>query len=276
MWNNWRFRISTTIVLLLLDTYTGHGMADQQDQHIVTIENSTVERVPSLQTLSQRFLGDHEKEYLPFDQYLPHHMIKSIDEAYLTGNSVGAWCGDRIILTGDYSDWTPFKPRHDYKNLYGYAGAMYPDSHDFINIWSSFFGEPYKGPMARFLRNERSPLALVENFITKLETSSVSNKNCIVVNLDKREYLDPRHYQAGEKTILDIVKTSESNGVMLGLMICLTHSTGAGTGDLPASVRSIGAWGGDRIVICTKEEVEKFHLYENVSNHEDIEYVFDN
>ena len=36
-------------------------------------------------------------------------------------------------------------------------------------------------------------------------------------------------------------------------------------------------WGGDRIVICTKEEVEKFHLDKNVSNHEDIEYaVFDN
>ena len=255
-------------LLALLLIHRGHGMADQQDQHTARMENSSVEHVASLQTLSLRFLGDHEKEYLPFDHYLPHHMIKSIDEAYLTGNSVGAWCGDEIILTGDNSvGFTPFMPppgEEDYRNVYDYADKMYPDSHDFNNIWSAFFGEPYKGPFARLYRRE-TPLALVENFITKLEASSVSNKKCIVVNLDKREYLDPRHYQAGEKTILDIVKNSNCNGVMLGLMICLTYSTAA-AGYLPASVRSPGAWGGDRIVICTKKEVKNFHLYKNVSN----------
>ncbi len=237
-------------MLALLLLHMGHGMADQADT-----ENITVERVPSLQTLSLRFLGDHEKQYLPFDQYLPNHMIKSIGEAYLTGNSVGAWCGDRIILTGDYSDWTPFKPKAEATNMYYYADKMYPESPDFNNIRSAFFGELYEG------------------LITKLEASSVSNKNYIVMNLDKHEYLDPRHYPAGEKTILDIINNPKRNGVMLGLLICLTHSTGAGFGDLSARMQSKGVWGGDRIVICTKEEVKDFHLYQDVSNHQDIEYM---
>ena len=65
-------------------------------------------------------------------------------------------------------------------------------------------------------------------------------------------------------------------GVMAGLIITLTHSTECGGGDLPHGVTSQGRWAGDRIVICTAEQLDDFESYTDVSNPSDVEFALNN
>ena len=63
------------------------------------------------------------------------------------------------------------------------------------------------------------------------------------------------------------------NNPMTGLIINLIHSTGSGSGDLPDGVASQGKWAGDRIAICTPEQLDDFEEYRDVGNPEDIEFA---
>lgn len=83
----------------------------------------------------------------------------------------------------------------------------------------------------------------------------------MVINMDRKEYLDPRAYGIGEETVADFIESN--GGVMAGLVISLIHSTGSGGGDIEAS--SAGTWAGDRIAICALEDMEDFERYKDVS-----------
>lgn len=61
------------------------------------------------------------------------------------------------------------------------------------------------------------------------------------------------------------------HGVMTGLVISLIHSTVRDLGDLHPTVTSQGMWAGDRITICTPEQLDDFESYRDVSNASDVE-----
>ena len=72
-----------------------------------------------------------------------------------------------------------------------------------------------------------------------------------VVNLDKREFLDPWKFGDGAK-LMEF--GNSAGGMMTGLAILLGVSNGRGGGDLHLDpddpmIEVIGSWGGDRIAI---------------------------
>ena len=121
---------------------------------------------------------------------------------------------------------------------------------------------------------EENKVALDE--LTKL----CEDKLHFIVNLDLKEYLDPRAYDRGEENALQFVDHQgillrtdlnlfklrflsnwpTPHGVMAGLVIKLIHSTGSGNGDLPSFIKSQGTWAGCRVKICTAEDVEDFEF----------------
>ena len=91
------------------------------------------------------------------------------------------------------------------------------------------------------------------------------------MNLDKKEYLDPRAYSHDTNALQFVfyfVFYRES--VLTGLVIKLIFSTRRGGGDLPNNITSKGTWAGDRITICTAEQLEDFETFKDVSNMEDV------
>jgi hypothetical protein len=67
-----------------------------------------------------------------------------------------------------------------------------------------------------------------------------------MVNLDKKEYINPHSFGDGAK----LLEFSGNGGMMAGLAILLASGNGRGGGDLRAkhNVEYIGRWAGDRIV----------------------------
>src|SRR5437016_9325257 len=75
----------------------------------------------------------------------------------------------------------------------------------------------------------------------------------LIVNLDKRQFLNPHRFGCG----LKLMEFSNSrHGPLQGLAILLAHANGRGGGDLgterlsPDEVSLIGSWAGDRIVVA--------------------------
>jgi hypothetical protein len=73
----------------------------------------------------------------------------------------------------------------------------------------------------------------------------------VVANLDKREFLYPRHFGSGVK-LLEF--GSDGQSVMTGLAVLLAESNGRGGGDLNGDPEVIdkvaGRWAGDRIIVA--------------------------
>lgn len=69
----------------------------------------------------------------------------------------------------------------------------------------------------------------------------------MIVNLDKKQYLNPHKFGDGLK-LLEF--GSSGNGTMCGLAVLLANSNGRGGGDLRSEKEVIGSWAGDRIVIA--------------------------
>src|ERR1700687_4252781 len=68
-----------------------------------------------------------------------------------------------------------------------------------------------------------------------------------VVNLNKRQYLNPHKFGDGMK-LLEFGSSGE--GTMCGLAILLASGNNRGGGDLHSDHPIIGSWAGDRIVIA--------------------------
>ena len=82
-----------------------------------------------------------------------------------------------------------------------------------------------------------------------------------IVNLDKREYLNPHDFDDG----LKLVEFGYSGGgAMAGLAALLADGNGEGAGDIKSDSPLIGSWAGDRIVIAGDyAELGKFFEDEN-------------
>lgn len=147
-----------------------------------------------------------------------------------TPNSMwGSWSGDRVVLIGDYSDDSPNflteDEKLDLKNksttLPSLVGTEFQDLSENPNEW---------------IKNNHK---LAELFPASYH---------VVVNLDKKEYLDPEMF--GDDTSVDSF-AMEKDGVMKGLYSCLFYSTGSGGGDIEALKK--GRWAGDRLSIVEKD-----------------------
>lgn len=68
-----------------------------------------------------------------------------------------------------------------------------------------------------------------------------------IVNLDKRQYLNPCAFGDGLK-LMEFA--CSSHGTLAGLAILLANSNGRGGGDLRSDHEIIGSWAGDRIVVA--------------------------
>ena len=72
----------------------------------------------------------------------------------------------------------------------------------------------------------------------------------VIVNIDKREYLNPYSFGQGEK-LMEFLWDGGYHHAMGALGILLSNSPGRGGGDLQSSDREFyGRWAGDRIVVA--------------------------
>lgn len=120
----------------------------------------------------------------------------------LSRHLVGEWAGDPLIITGDETDYSPFPPHGEWKkkdlsacaspgdepsNLYELteSSEQFSESHTeyYSYQWSQAHGETVLKKLGEFCEG----------------------KYHYVVNLTKKEFLDPQAYKAGEKTVWDMM-----------------------------------------------------------------------
>ena len=202
----------------------------------------------SLEKDCQQYLATHGEEYPEGTlQLLPKHQQQKVDKTQLQQlHHIGAWAGDRLVIIGDYSEAGPFPPNGEWRrgDLSGYMESHSNSTPDVLRIYAE---------------DNKESLATLKTLC--------KGKVHLVVNLDKKEYLDPRAY-GGEQNTLDFANIRFS--ILADLIIKLIYSTGSGGGDLPGSVTSQGVWAGDRITICTAEQLEDFGSFKDVSSTEDV------
>ena len=196
----------------------------------------------SLEKDCQKYLATHE--------HLPKHHQKNVEVAKLQQlYHIGAWAGDCLVIIGSCSEKAPFPPNGEWKSG-DLSSYMYVDEHcnptpDILRIFSDDNRE----------------------WLAKLRKVCEGQVH-FVVNLDKKEYLDPRAY-GQETNPMEFGFCCKS--VLLSLVIKLMFSTGSGGGDLPDDIVSQGTWAGDRITICTAEQLDDFGAFKEVSNVEEVE-----
>ena len=207
------------LALLILD----FGQSDQLKQR-------------SLENVCLEYLARYsDKKYAPgYEQQLPKHLQQKLKITKLAQLlHIGAWSGDRLIITGDDSEYNPFPPDGKWTkgNLFNMIRDSFANSPDVLAIC-----------------NEENEEALSE--LMKI----CEEKLYFVVNLDLKEYLDPRVYHAGEKNTLLFVNWAGLCGVLAALVIKLTPQCTWGT------------WAGCRVKICAAEDVEDFESFKDVSS----------
>jgi hypothetical protein len=84
-----------------------------------------------------------------------------------------------------------------------------------------------------------------------------------IVNLDKRQYLDPSRFGTGPK--LRTIAYS-SCGILSALTILLAKSDGTGGGDIPSE--GTGLWAGDRVVIIG--DYDSTSLHRDLDEYDDV------
>jgi len=154
----------------------------------------------------------------------------------------GSWSGDRVVLLGDYSDDTPHFLTEDEKLELETKSTTLP------KLVGTEFEDLMKEPKTWFMNNE-------------MLSALFNDPQHVIVNLDKREYLDPEQF--GDDSSVDNF-CLDKDGVMKGLYSTLFYSTGRGGGDIE-DLR-IGRWAGDRLSIVEKKTLAE-DFYSDVSDH---------
>lgn len=67
-----------------------------------------------------------------------------------------------------------------------------------------------------------------------------------VVNVDKREFLEPRAFREGPK----LMELAHGGRMLRGLAVILSNGNGRGGGDIDSADPLVGSWAGDRIVVA--------------------------
>lgn len=171
------------------------------------------------------------------------------------------WNGERVALVGDYGEDNdlPGRNREEMVSLHKGSGMRNVGwlarkiitentGVTFNKVEGSFLS--YDGSVTKTHHYEHSPMNNVEG---------IDDKNSLrIVNLDKKESLNPRHFNHGD-SLRDLVLDGYNNGAMTALFILLAVTTknGArGGGDSDHDLN--GKWGGDRIGIVPVEQSEWF------------------
>ena len=125
----------------------------------------------SLENTCLEYLARHSDEYTEgYEQQLPKQLQQKIIMKKMTLLHVGAWAGDHLIITGDYSDYSPFPP----------DGRWMKNSGDLFGMIDGSFADI---PDVLAILKEEKKVALDE--LTKL----CEDKLHFIVNLDLKEYL---------------------------------------------------------------------------------------
>jgi hypothetical protein len=144
----------------------------------------------------------------------------------------GSWSGDRVVLIGDYSDDLPdFLTDEEQDELEKESCTLYQMA---LGEFEDLMGDPKK-----FFEK-----------VDMLESLFKDSKH-VIVNLDKKEYLDPEQF--GDAPSVDRFSL-EKGGVMRGLYSKLFYSSGRGGGDIEELTN--GRWAGNRLAIIEKEKLE--------------------
>ncbi len=208
---------------------------------ILLLDIEHQEKESTLENICLKSLAEIENRE-DYTKSLPSHLERKVDNCFLSQQLFGRWARDRLIITGDYSDFSPFPPNGDWKkgNLYDQVHETFSDSHA---------DQVHK----QFHENKTKIFQTFKKII--------QGKDLKIVNLDNKEYVDPEAF--GGRSISDCIMAEENHGSMCRLIITLIHSTGCGGGDLPSDVDH-GMWAGDRIVICTPQQIDDFPSYTDV------------
>ena len=241
---------TSCLMLLLLDLGTNE----------MTLQNSCL-----------KYLCENKQDYSLGS--LPAHLRRDLEVAFLSQTGVGAWSGDRLVLIGDESKNSPCPPDGEIKE-----GTIY--DMEFPSCREPTLSYDHRSKLQEFCKG----------------------KDYKIVNLDKKEYLNPIAYEKleEEKRKLKLEKSEEKecaasnsdsgseeekeeedstvldyadnkHGVVTELIIRLVYSTFRQFGDLKPSVTSQGTWAGDRITVCTPDQLEDFEGYRDVSNPHNVE-----
>ncbi|KAI8601654.1 hypothetical protein EDD21DRAFT_373924 [Dissophora ornata] len=161
---------------------------------------------------------------------------------------IGNWSGDRIVLIGDYcDDLPPFLTVAECNELQA-AGSK--------NL-SSFANKHYS-PLAKrdFLKDN-----VGQEFDRLFPRDSETYH--LVLNLDKKEFLDPRKFH--ESTTFVNEFALKADGIMQSLYALIFYSTGSGGGDVQEFKQ--GRWAGNHITIREKERVSDLESWDDISEH---------
>ncbi|KAF8939447.1 hypothetical protein EDD21DRAFT_404631 [Dissophora ornata] len=159
---------------------------------------------------------------------------------------VGTWSGSRIVIVGEYCDDIPaFVTRAEEEEL---QESGDPNLYDFAE-------ENYENvPNQDFSKNG------VRGGMVQLFPQG-SHTHHLVLNLDKKEYLDPKTFHENVTYVEAFAKLE--HGIMQGLFSLIFFTTGGGEGDVDEFKQ--GRWAGDRITIREKEKVVDLESWSDIS-----------
>ncbi len=237
-WNMYLGSHDTGRELFFQLDYIGYRLA------LLLVDLGNHDNLNTLQQCCLNYLRRHLcKDRVPEElrDILPHHLVNRLEVAILSQHHVGAWAGDRLIITGPFSYYSPLPPDGKWKT--GSEGELYH--------------------LAKiFQYNHFLEVSKCNHYDNK-----IFHRPVVVANLDKKEYLDPKAYPAKETTLLDIITTRNINGVMAGLFLKLIRIISLYE---LHGWKSFGTWVGDRIIICPLESLENMDTYFDTSNPEDV------
>ncbi|KAI8349343.1 hypothetical protein B0O80DRAFT_168093 [Mortierella sp. GBAus27b] len=166
----------------------------------------------------------------------------------------GSWSGDRLVIIGDYSDdLPPFLTEAEEQELQ-------PSDGNSPNLY-------------RFARDNYANVGRLDFTSTEDELARLfpkgSKTHHLVLNLDRKEYLDPVKFKIPATYVGDFARIP--HGVMQGLCSQICYSTGSGGGDVEAFLQ--GRWAGQRLAIREKDMVEDLDSWRDISMRvaEDVE-----
>ena len=188
------------LTILLLD------IEHQENEH--TLENICLKSLAEI---------ENREDYTKF---LPSHLERKVDICFLSQQLFGRWARDRLIITGDYSDFSPFPPNGDWKK-----GNLYDDV-------EKRFSYSHAQQVHKQFHENKTKIVRTLKKITE-------GKDLKIVNLDKKEYM-----AFGGRSIIDCIVAEKNTESMGSLIITLIHSTGSGGGDLSSRCESQGMWAG--------------------------------
>ncbi|KAF9170862.1 hypothetical protein BGX21_008322 [Mortierella sp. AD011] len=175
----------------------------------------------------------------------------ALSESSEPSKFMGTWSGDRIVLIGDYSCDTPsFLTEAEGQEIEA-AFNSYPTLYKFAC-------ETYTpvSPAKRTMLFEGLDTEMVEELFL-----NSSDAHHLVLNLDKKEYLDPQKSKSPATSPKEFANLEF--GVMQGLYSLIFYSDGCGGGDLK-QFRS-GRWAGDHLTIREKDKVEDLDSWTDIS-----------